>query len=213
MTFIGCFMRMMWNFICLWLFVASIRPFKMSKVWKTWYQNACNWDSFGGYFIIHDRLIWELKSFLFHGIEMKLVHKSLYVFRVLKWNYPFHNKIKPKLAILKYLNYGSSEIPYLYYDLWNNKADIVMLSFNNEWVLLVHWWQRQAAVEGLLRGDERAPDIPPAKPCAQPSEAARHFEVELRQPWYGGSYKAKYVPWCLVGTNDLSTYCWAYRFS
>ena len=101
-----------------------------------------------------------------------------------------------------------SEIPY--YDLWNIKADIVILSFNNEWVLLVHRWQRQAAVEGSLWGDERAPDIPP---CAQPSEAARHFEVELRQHWYGGSYKAKCFPWCLVGRNISSTYCWAYRFS
>ena len=30
---------------------------------------------FGGYFIIRDRLLWELKLFLFHGIDMKLVHK------------------------------------------------------------------------------------------------------------------------------------------
>ena len=30
---------------------------------------------FGGYFIIRDRLLWELNLFLFHGIEMKLVHK------------------------------------------------------------------------------------------------------------------------------------------
>ena len=30
---------------------------------------------FGGYFIIRDRLLWELKLFLFHWIEMKLVHK------------------------------------------------------------------------------------------------------------------------------------------
>ena len=75
MTFIRWFMRMMWNFICLWSFVASIRPFKISKIWKTRYQNACNWDSFGGYFIICDRLLWELKLFLFHWIEMKLAHK------------------------------------------------------------------------------------------------------------------------------------------
>ena len=103
-----------------------------------------------------------------------------------------------------------SEIPYPYYDLWNNKTDIVILSFNNKWVLLVHWWQRQAAVESSLRGDERVSDIPPAKPCAQPSEAARHFEVELRQHWYGGSYKATCFPWCFVGANISSTYCWAY---
>ena len=30
---------------------------------------------FGGCFIMRDRLLWELKLFLFHGIEMKLVHK------------------------------------------------------------------------------------------------------------------------------------------
>ena len=107
----------------------------------------------------------------------------------------------------------ASEIPYPYYDLWNNMADIVILSFNNEWVLLVHWSQQQAAVEGSARDDERAPDIPPAKPCAQSSEAPRPFEVELRQYWYGGSYKAKCFPWCLFGTNISYTYCWAYRVS
>ena len=32
---------------------------------------------FGGYFIIRNRLLWELKLFLFHGIEMKLVHKII----------------------------------------------------------------------------------------------------------------------------------------
>ena len=32
---------------------------------------------FGGYFIIRDRLFWELKLFLFLGIEMKLVHKII----------------------------------------------------------------------------------------------------------------------------------------
>ena len=37
-------------------------------------------------------------------------------------------------------------IPYPYYDLWNEKADIVISSFNNELALRVHWWQRQAAV-------------------------------------------------------------------
>ena len=51
-----------------------------------------------------------------------------------------------------------SEIPYPYYDLWNNKADIIIVSFNTELVLLVHWWQQQAAVEGSLRGNEGAPD-------------------------------------------------------
>ena len=107
----------------------------------------------------------------------------------------------------------ASAIPYLYCDLWNNKADIVILSFINEWVLLVHWWQRQAAAEGSLRGDERAPDIPQAKPCSQPSEAARHFDVELWQHWHGGSYKAKSFPWCLVGTNISFTYFLEHTYS
>ena len=51
-----------------------------------------------------------------------------------------------------------SEIPYPYYDLWNNKVNIVILSFNTELALLVYWWQRQAAVEDSSRGDERTPD-------------------------------------------------------
>ena len=105
-----------------------------------------------------------------------------------------------------------SEIPYLYYDLWNNKADIIILSFNNEWVLLLHWCQRQASIASSLRGDERTYTVP-AKPCAQPREATRHFEVELWQHWYGGFYKAKYFLWCLEGTNISSAYCWTYRFS
>ena len=99
-----------------------------------------------------------------------------------------------------------SEIPDPYYDFWNNKVDIVILSFNKELSLLVHWWQRQAAVEESSRGDESAPDIPPAKPCVELSEAAWRFEVELRQHWCGCSYKARCFPWCLVGTNISSTY-------
>ena len=129
------------------------------------------------------------------------------------------NKINP--FITKYIKNRQfwntiipvSGIPYPYYDLWNKKADIVISSFNNEWALLVHWWQRQAAVEGSLRGDEHAPVTPPAKLCAQFSKAAHHFDEELRQHWYGASYKAKCFPWCLGGTNILSTYCLAYRFS
>ena len=30
---------------------------------------------FGGYFIIPDGLLWELKLFIFNGVDMKLVHK------------------------------------------------------------------------------------------------------------------------------------------
>ena len=68
-----------------------------------------------------------------------------------------------------------SEIPCPYYDLWNNKVDIVILSFNNEWVILVHWWQWQAAVEGSLWGDERAPDVPPAKPLCTAHRSCSAF--------------------------------------
>ena len=68
-----------------------------------------------------------------------------------------------------------SEIHYPYYDLWNNEAEIVIFSFNNELVLLVHWWQRQASIEGSLRGDERPPDTPSAKLCAQPRRSCTAF--------------------------------------
>ena len=50
MIFIGYFVMKMWSFIYLWLFGASRRPFKVSKIWKTQYQNACNWESFGWLF-------------------------------------------------------------------------------------------------------------------------------------------------------------------
>ena len=87
------------------------------------------------------------------------------------WNKinPFITKYSPNQQFWNTL-ITMSEIPYPHYNLWNNQADIVILSFNNELVLLVHWWQRQAAVERPLRGDERAPDTAPAKPCAQPSD-------------------------------------------
>ena len=179
MTFIRCCMRTKWNFLCLWLFVASIRPFKISKVRKTRYQNACNWDRFWWLFHYTRLIAMGTQIISISWIEMKLVHKITVRVSGLE--------IKLTLSITKYSQSQQfwntlitvSEIPYPYYDLWNKKADIVILSFNNEWVLLVHWWQWQAAVEGSLWGDERAPDIPPAKPCAQPTEAARQFEVEL----------------------------------
>ena len=107
-----------------------------------------------------------------------------------------------------------SGMPYPYYDIWNNKADLVISSFNKDWALLVYWWLRQSAVEDSSRGGERARDTLTAKPCAQLSGAVRHFEVELRQHWYGGSYKDKcFFLWCYGGTNISSRYCWAYRFS
>ena len=184
MTLIRCFMRMKWNFICLWLFVASIRPFKISKVWKTRYQNAWNWDSFWWLFHYTPQI----------AMGTQIISISWDRNEACAWNHCMcfgsWNKINPFITKCsqnrQFWNtlITVGEIPYPYYDLWNNKADIVILSFNNEWVLLVHWWERQAAVEGsALRGDERTPDMPPAKPWAQPSEAARHFEVELRQHW------------------------------
>ena len=131
----------------------------------------------GGYFNIGDRLVWEFNFF----------YISWYINRQF-WN---------TFITVR-------EVPFQYYDLWNNEADIVISSSNNEWALLVHWWQRQAAVESSLRVDERALDTPPAKPCARPSEAVRHFEVELWQDGYGGLYKAKRFPWCLGGTSISS---------
>ena len=55
MTFTRYFVMIMWNFMHLWIFVASRRPFKISKFWETRYQNVCNWERFGGYFNIRDR--------------------------------------------------------------------------------------------------------------------------------------------------------------
>ena len=166
-----------WNVIFVWLFVASRRPFKVSKVWKTRYQNACNRDSAWGLFQYRRQV----------GMGIQFFYISWYI------NQQFWNTF---ITV--------REVPFQYYDLWNNKADIVISSFNNEWALLVHCWQRQAAVESSLRGDDRALDTPPAKPCARPSEAVRHFEVELWQDGYGGLYKAKRFPWCLGGTNISS---------
>ena len=185
MTFIRYFVVKMWNFIYLLIFAVSRQPFKISKIWKTWYQNTCKWDRFWWVFSnIHDRLVWEFKLFIFHEIEMKLVLElTICVFAT--WN-----KINPSMIQYsknqQFLNTSitASEIPYPYYHLWDNKANIVTSSFNKQWALLMHWWQWQAAVEGSLWGDERAPDTPPAQ----------HFEVELRQHWYDGWYKAKWFP-------------------
>ena len=56
----------------------SSRLYDQSKsVWceKRDIKSLATGTVFGGYFIIRDRLLWKLKLFLFHGIEMKLVHK------------------------------------------------------------------------------------------------------------------------------------------
>ena len=77
MTFVGCSVVIVRNFIYLWLFVAFRRPFKASKIWKMRCLNTCNWDSVGGYFNVHNSLIWEFKSFLFYRIELMLGHKII----------------------------------------------------------------------------------------------------------------------------------------
>ena len=128
---------------------------------------------FGGYFNIRDRLVWEFNLFVYHGIEIKLGHKITgCVFR--SWNIilPFITKYSKNRQFWNTF-IVISKILYTYCNLWNNKADIVISSFNNEWAL-VHWWQWQAAVESSLLSDEHAPGIPPAKPFAQPSKAARN---------------------------------------
>ena len=121
---------------------------------------------------------------------MKFVHKiTVCVFG--SWNKinPFITKYSKNRHFFKTF-ITVRRMLYPNYDLWNNKADIVISYFNDKWALLVHWWQRQPAVEDSLRRDERTPDTPRAKPCVQPREAALHFEVGLSQHWYAGSYKA-----------------------
>ena len=168
---------------------------------------------FGGYFNLRDRLLWELKLFLFHWIEMKLAHKITVCVSGLEIKLTLSYQTTAKISNFEIpqLRWARSPIHTTIYEI-TRSTSLSHLSIK-KLALLVHWWQRQAAVEDSSRGDERVPDIPPAKPCAQLSEAARRFEVELRQHWYGCSYKARCFPWCLVGTNISSTYCWAYRFS
>ena len=107
---------------------------------------------FGGYFNICDRLVWEFKSFLFRGIEMKLVDE-ITVCVVGSWNKinPFITKCnKNRQLWITFIMV--SGMPYPDYDLWNNKADIIISYFNNnDWAPLVHWWQRQPAVENSMR--------------------------------------------------------------
>ena len=114
-------------YVC--LFVASGRPFKISNFWKTQFQNACNWERLGDYFNIRNRLVWEFKLFVFHEIEMKLMHIIIAcVFR--SWNKinPFITKYSKNRQFWNSFN-TVSEIPYLCYYLWNNEADVVISSF------------------------------------------------------------------------------------
>ena len=167
---------------------------------------------FAGYFIIRDRLLWELKLFLFHWIEMKLAHKITVCVSGLevKLTLSYQNTAKISNFEIPQLRWARSPIHTTIYEITRSTS----LSY-----LSIKSWpsscidQATTAVEDSSRGDERAPDIPPAKPCAQLSEAPRRFEIELRQHWYGCSNKARCFPWCLVRTNISSTYCWAYRFS
>ena len=60
---------------------------------------------FGGYFNIRDKSVWEFKLFLFHGIEMKLMHKIIVcVFG--SWN-----EMNPSL--IKYSKIGNFGIPLI----------------------------------------------------------------------------------------------------
>ena len=143
------FVMIMWNITSLWSFVAPRRPFKISKVWKKRdIKTLATGRVFGGHFNTRDRSVWEFKLFLFHGIEMKLMHKITAILCVFgSWTIinPFITKYSKNQYFWNTFN-TVSEIPHPYYGLWNIKAGIVILSFNNELALLVHWWQQQAAV-------------------------------------------------------------------
>ena len=195
----------MWNFIYLGLFVASRWPFKISKVWKRDIKTLATGSGFGGYFNIRDILVWELKLFLFHWIEMKLMHKiTVCIFA--SWN-----RINP--FITKIAKIGNIEIPLFW---WARSPIHVTIYEITRPIsisrLSIRSWPPRALMTatsrrrpGSLRGDERAPDTPPANPCAQPKRGCAAFrgwtKVELCQHWYGGSYKAKCFPWCLGGAN------------
>ena len=62
---------------------------------------------FGGYIIIRDRLLWELKLFLFHWIEMKLAHKITVCVSGLE--------IKLTLSYLNTAKISNFEIPQLWW--------------------------------------------------------------------------------------------------
>ena len=117
MTFQMYFVMILWNFIYLWLFVASRRPLKANRVCKTWYQNACNWDSFGSYFNIRDRFVREFKLFLFHGIETKCSKIGKFEISLLRWaesssNITIHVLRQMSLPCLSVTNGPSSCIDY-----------------------------------------------------------------------------------------------------
>ena len=156
------------------------------------YWFSCN--VYGNQYV--ERLVWEFELLLFHGIEMMLVYKlTVCVFGSRTKINPFITTYcKNRQFWITFIT--MSGMPYPYYDLWNNKADLLISSFIKDWALLVYWWQQQSAVEDSSRGGERARDTLTAKPCAQLSGAVRHFEVELRQHWYGGSYKDKCFFFC-----------------
>ena len=154
LTFIRCFVIIVWKLINLCVFDASRRPFKLIKIWKTRYQNACNWESFWCLFRYIRQTGMVLQIVFIPWDRNVLVHKStVCVFG--SWNKinPFITKCSKNRHFLKDLYYGQSDVLFkLRSKKWQGRY--LHLIFNDEWVL-VHWWQRQSAVEDSLRRDER----------------------------------------------------------
>ena len=97
MIFIRWFVRIILNFICLWLFMAFIRPFKINKVWIMQYQNACIWDSFWWLFHCTQQIAMGTHIISISQVEMKLLHNITACVLGLFWVFG---------SISKYLNYG-----------------------------------------------------------------------------------------------------------
>ena len=67
---------------------------------KRYIKTLATGTVFGGYFIICDRLLWELKLFLFHAIWIKLVHKIAVCVLGLEMKLTLSLQKQPKSAIL-----------------------------------------------------------------------------------------------------------------
>ena len=108
------------------LFVASIRPFKISKIWKTRYQNTCNWDSFWWLFHYTRQIAMgtQIISISWNTNEARALNHSMCFGSWIKIN-PFITKYSQNKQFWNTL-ITVSKFPYPYYDLWNNQADIVI---------------------------------------------------------------------------------------
>ena len=73
--FIRCFVVIVRHSIYLWLFVAFRHSVKIGMVKKHDFKTLVTGTVFGGYFNVRNRLMWELKLFLFDRIEMMLEYK------------------------------------------------------------------------------------------------------------------------------------------